>query len=130
MLLSLYLLMACEARITAEENSTEQQTSASILKSKKTLKMVEQTTFPVDEWQQGKLVFIKLEGGFYGIVTPTGEKLLPLNLAKSYQQAGATVRFKAKKSDLSTIQQWGTPITLVTIELLAQDKDKIINANH
>ncbi len=63
-----------------------------------------------------------MEGGFYGIISATGEKLLPLNLSEAYYQAGAKVRFKAEKANVETIQQWGTPVTILAIELIAPPK--------
>ncbi len=78
----------------------------------------------VNQWQQGELVFMQLEGGFYGIISATGEKLLPLNLSEAYYQAGAKVRFKAEKANVETIQQWGTPVTILAIELIAPSESK------
>jgi len=73
----------------------------------------------VNEWQQGKIIFKNLEGGFYGLVTDKQQKLLPVNLAKSFQKNGLIVRFKGRElTDIMTIQQWGTPFKLSNIELI------------
>jgi hypothetical protein len=71
-------------------------------------------------WQQGKVQFLNLEGGFYGIITETGQKLLPMNLPAEYRQNGAVVRVKGKVKNVMTIQQWGTPFTISDIELISK----------
>lgn len=63
--------------------------------------------------------YLTLEGGFYGLVTQNGEKLLPMNLSKEYQHAGTVLRVTGKKlTDVMTIQQWGTPFELTSVELI------------
>lgn len=69
-------------------------------------------------WQRGRVQFLNLEGGFYGIITDSGKKLLPMNMAKEFAQNGAIVRVKGKVKDVMTIQQWGTPFTITDIELI------------
>ncbi|MFT6902900.1 MAG: hypothetical protein ACJAXS_003119 [Colwellia sp.] len=69
-------------------------------------------------WQRGRVQFLNLEGGFYGIITDSGKKLLPMNMAKEFAQNGAVVRVKGKVKDVMTIQQWGTPFTITDIELI------------
>ncbi len=73
----------------------------------------------VNEWQQGKIIFKNLEGGFYGLITDKQQKLLPVNLAISFQKNGLIVKFKGQElTDIMTIQQWGTPFKLSNIELI------------
>ncbi|HQN92236.1 MAG TPA: DUF333 domain-containing protein, partial [Methanoculleus sp.] len=65
----------------------------------------------------GTVVFIDLEGGFYGIVADDGERYLPLDLPADYEKDGLRVRFSADVvNDTATIQQWGTPVDLIEIE--------------
>jgi hypothetical protein len=70
------------------------------------------------EWQRGRVQFLNLEGGFYGIITDSGKKILPMNMAKEFAQNGAIVRIKGKVKNVMTIQQWGTPYTITEIELI------------
>ena len=56
-------------------------------------------------WQRGRVQFLNLEGGFYGIITDSA-------------QNGAIVRIKGKVKNVLTIQQWGTPFTITEIELI------------
>lgn len=69
-------------------------------------------------WQRGRVHFLNLEGGFYGIITDSGKKILPMNMSKEFAQNGAIVRIKGKVKDIMTIQQWGTPFTITDIELI------------
>lgn len=69
-------------------------------------------------WQTGRVQFLNLEGGFYGIITESGKKLLPMNIPKEFAQNGAVIRVKGKEKNVMTIQQWGTPFTITDIELL------------
>lgn len=78
-------------------------------------------------WLEGKVVFNKFEGGFYGIELTTGEKLLPLNLAEPYLIAGTVVRVKVEKQKLMTIQQWGTPVNILDIKLVTKSTTKQVN---
>ena len=70
-------------------------------------------------WQRGRVQFLNLEGGFYGIITDSGKKLLPMNMKKEFAQNGAIVRVKGKVKNIMTIQQWGTPFTITEIELIS-----------
>ena len=67
----------------------------------------------------GTVRYISLEGGFYGIVTDTGEKYLPLNLPEEYRVDGLRVEFKARiRRDVVTIYMWGIPIEIIEIRRL------------
>jgi hypothetical protein len=69
-------------------------------------------------WQRGRVQFLNLEGGFYGIITDSGKKILPMNMTKEFAQNGAIVRIKGEVKNVMTIQQWGTPFTITEIELI------------
>jgi len=77
------------------------------------------------QWRTGTIQFMEFEGGFFGLVTDKGEKLLPMNLAKEYQQVGAIVKVQGKfVTDMMTIQQWGTPYKITKIELIKAGKPR------
>ena len=83
-------------------------------------KLTKQERRPVQKWQQGTVKYLTMEGGFYGIVTDEGKKLLPMGLAPEYRQHGAIVKVKGELiKDMMTIQQWGTPFKITEIELIA-----------
>ncbi|WP_346866174.1 DUF333 domain-containing protein [Methanocalculus sp. MSAO_Arc2] len=65
----------------------------------------------------GTVTYIDLEGGFYGIICDDDRNYLPLNLEENYKIDGLSVSFVAEvEDDVMTIYQWGTPVTLVSIE--------------
>lgn len=73
---------------------------------------------PFTDWQQGRVQYINIEGGFYGIITDTGMKILPMNLNEKFASDGAIVRIKGDVKKVLTTQQWGTPFTITNIELV------------
>lgn len=66
----------------------------------------------------GTMSWIELEGGFWGIVTPGGGKYLPTNgVPESLQKDGLPVRGTARvRKGYMTMQMWGSPVEVVTIE--------------
>jgi len=106
----LFLLQACNASPTQE--------------NKPVVKNSEQQA----QWQSATIKFMEFEGGFFGIVTDDGEKLLPMNLAKEFHQIGAKVKVQGHLiTDMMTIQQWGTPFNITKIELIKAGKPKADN---
>jgi hypothetical protein len=69
--------------------------------------------------KQGTVRYIDLEGGFYGIITPTGEKYLPMNLAPEFRVDGLPVEFTAReRQDISNTAMWGIPVELISIRTM------------
>jgi len=70
-------------------------------------------------WQQGKVIYLDFEGGFYGIVAESGDKYLPMSMPKEFLQNGAIIKFKGKIiEDMMTIRQWGQPFEIKEIKLV------------
>jgi hypothetical protein len=64
----------------------------------------------------GTVVFVNLEGGFFGIITDDGNKYVPLNLPKEFQKDRLKVKFDARfRPDLLGIHMWGTYIEITNI---------------
>lgn len=64
----------------------------------------------------GTVTYIDLEGGFYGIITESGVRYLPLNLPDGYALEGLFVDFTARIAEESTtIAMWGTPVHLLSV---------------
>ncbi|MFT6919601.1 MAG: hypothetical protein ACJA2G_002237 [Cognaticolwellia sp.] len=112
---------------TGQENNTQQAETTFVEAQVNTHKVLtghdmedtpDQLKDEFNGWQRGRVQFLNLEGGFYGIITDSGKKLLPMNMAKEFAQNGAIVRVKGKVKDVMTIQQWGTPFTITDIELI------------
>tara|TARA_R110000737_G_scaffold66374_2_gene94357 strand:- start:709 stop:1182 length:474 start_codon:yes stop_codon:yes gene_type:complete len=107
----------------AQESNTEQEATklvATPVNAKEQLKghKMEDAKDEFSDWQRGRVQFLNLEGGFYGIITDSGKKILPMNMAKEFAQNGAIVRIKGKVKNVLTIQQWGTPFTITDIEII------------
>ncbi len=64
----------------------------------------------------GTVVLVELEGGFYGIVTESGERYDPINLPEEFREDSIPVYFEGiPKEEVVTFRQWGTPLELATI---------------
>ena len=65
----------------------------------------------------GKIVYVAVENGFYGIESEKGNKYLPTNLPDTLKEDGLKVRVKAKKlQNTLGIQMWGEYITITDIK--------------
>ncbi len=68
----------------------------------------------------GTVKFVDLEGGFYGIITRDGQKLLPLNLPGDMKSDGTQVWFEAEVEEgTASTMMWGVPVKLRRIEKMA-----------
>ncbi|MCP4698499.1 MAG: hypothetical protein GY862_16855 [Gammaproteobacteria bacterium] len=74
----------------------------------------------------GNIVYVPVEGGFYGIVDDAGAKYNPRNLPEVFQQEGLRVRIKAKLlGGMMGFHMWGRYIDIISIvptNCLAQDE--------
>ena len=110
------LLFGCQQNLSSEQQpeSNIKQENKLIIKEEKTVRL----SF------KGTVQHIGLEGGFFGIVTDKGAKILPMNLDKLYQQDGTIVEFSGEYKNVMTIQQWGKPFTITDIKLIKAGKNK------
>lgn len=69
--------------------------------------------------EAGVVEFVNLDGGFYGIINPRGQKYEPINLSKEFQEPGLLVTVDAKILTDVTTHQWGTPIEIIYITKVA-----------
>lgn len=80
-------------------------------------------------WLQGTVNYLNLEGGFFGIISDNGQKILPMNLSAEYRQVGAVLKFKGYfLTDTMTIQQWGTPFKITEVQVIKPGK-KVVAAD-
>lgn len=69
--------------------------------------------------ETGTVLYLDLEGGFYGIQADSGEKYRPVDLPKTYASHGLRVRFCADPiPGMMGIHMWGVPVTVREIEAL------------
>jgi hypothetical protein len=67
----------------------------------------------------GTVLYITIEGGFYGLVADDGEKYDPINLPEEYKQNGLRVKFQVeRKKGMASIHMWGIIAEIVKIEKL------------
>jgi hypothetical protein len=121
--LALLTLTACNEQTSAEaEPPNNKQEKLTLSTTQPTTNVV--NTIPKQSgikimWQTATVKYMEFEGGFWGLVTENGQKLLPMNLAKEFRQFDAVVKFQGQvKGDVMTIQQWGTPFKITEMTLI------------
>ncbi len=64
----------------------------------------------------GTIKYINLEGGFYGIVGDSGQKLDPVNLKDEFKKDGLRVKFVySLKKDKMSVHQWGETVEIISV---------------
>lgn len=115
------LISACNSP-SVEQDKMPKEVQPKVLKEKHSLtsppsviaiKTVKQS------WQQVTVKHLDFEGGFYGLVSENGVRLLPRGLPKEYKIEGTILRVKGHfLTDMMTIQQWGKVFKIVEVELI------------
>ncbi len=108
--ISLSILLAACSQENYEQSTTQKKFTTGVTKVAESKQEV---------WQQVTVKHYDFEGGFFGLVSNSGEKLLPMNLAKKYKVAGTTLKIRGHIiKDMMTIQQWGTAFELTEVKLI------------
>ncbi len=72
-------------------------------------------------WQKATVTYIPHSGGFYGLITEKGEKLLPINLPEAFRNDGTLVNVYGKKSpNIVTYHKWGTAFDVKQVNLIKE----------
>ena len=67
----------------------------------------------------GTIVWLNLEGGFWGIIGDDGEHYDPINLDSEFQCEDLRVYFEAKiRTDLGSFHMWGKMAEILKIQKL------------
>jgi hypothetical protein len=66
----------------------------------------------------GKVVFLSMEGGAYGIIDSSGRKFLPVNMPNQLKKDGANVKCKVRPADVETSMMWGEPVYIEAFETI------------
>jgi hypothetical protein len=67
----------------------------------------------------GQVVYVPLEGGFYGLKSDAGEKFDPVSLPAAFRRDGLRVRVTARLLPRSVgVHMWGAKIEIIAIENL------------
>ncbi len=107
MLLIILAAPACKTAATPEAGASEQTTSEQNTSV--------QTTMPF----KGTVVYMDLEGGFYGIESEDGERYFPINLAVTFREDGLRVAFDMRiRTDVMTTVMWGTTVEIIEMARL------------
>ena len=65
----------------------------------------------------GKITYVNLSGGFWGIEGDDGQNYNPLNgLPAEFKEEGKRIKAKVKTSNDFTMFMWGTNVDIQTIE--------------
>jgi hypothetical protein len=64
----------------------------------------------------GTVMHMDLEGGFYGIISDSGDHFLPENLTSDFHKDSVRIYFEGIITDRPTTYMWGRTITLTKIE--------------
>lgn len=65
----------------------------------------------------GKVVYVAVEGGFYGLVSDDGQRYLPDALPQEFRQDGLPVSMRIEPLPASVgFRMWGKKVRLLTIE--------------
>ncbi|MEW9798262.1 hypothetical protein [Alteromonas sp. CYL-A6] len=68
---------------------------------------------------KGTITFKDLEGGFYALITESGQRFALQGLEEKYRQHGLVVSVTGKSMpDMKTITQFGIPFKVETVEIL------------
>ncbi|AEE53973.1 MAG TPA: hypothetical protein PLC89_29105 [Haliscomenobacter sp.] len=68
---------------------------------------------------KGKVVYLELEGGIWGIVDDKGRDWMPVNMPFEIMKDGLIVEVEAQKvSDFMSGAMWGTPIEISNFQIL------------
>lgn len=70
---------------------------------------------------RGTILYIELEGGFYGIISDNGKHLDPINLKNDFKHHGLQVWLSYKeRADLAFFHMWVTLIEIIQIEKIEE----------
>ena len=113
------LMLGCtqpEQKVSTIENNPVDATNIETTPSEKnTTLMTEESTLPFT----GTIQYFNLEGGFHGIITNDGKKLLPKNLAKEFLVDGTIISFSGSPiKNKVTFQQWGQLFKIDKVQLI------------
>jgi hypothetical protein len=81
------------------------------------MSMAEPVTTPTGIFEgRGQVIYVNVEGGFYGLLSDDGQKYLPLSLPDSFQQDALRVKFTARLLSRSKgFRMWGQTIEILGI---------------
>lgn len=70
---------------------------------------------------KGRVVYLSLEGGFWGIISDGGQRYDPLVLPEQFQIEGLRVAGKVRRRNVAHFHMWGTIVELVELKTVEGD---------
>jgi len=114
LLISLFIITACQMEKDVNSNPTKPVT---LEKSK----MGQDKTFTIT----GTMLYKNLEGGFFAFDSDDGKKYVLSGLEKNMLKHGLRLKITAtQQPDVLTIQQYGTPLKVLSATIIGQAKIK------
>mgnify|MGYP000414179557 CR=1 FL=1 len=125
----LVLIVSACGSISVDQNSPSEQKQTVLAEEKNDAAIISNPEVAIikQTWQKVSVKYFGLEGGFYGLISKDGAKLLPMNLPVKYKIDGTLLRIKGHEiTDIMTIQQWGQPYQITDLELiqLGENRDQ------
>ena len=67
---------------------------------------------------KGTVVYVDLNGGFWGIETTKGDQYLPINMPEQIKTEGAKVTLEVNEVDLMNMYMWGRTVEVISFHTL------------
>jgi hypothetical protein len=68
---------------------------------------------------KGKIVYLELEGGIWGLVDDKGKEWMPVNLHAELMQEGLQVEMEIRMvEDFFSGGMWGSPVEVIAYKIL------------
>ena len=62
----------------------------------------------------GKVIYVDLEGGFWGIQGKDNNKYQPINMPEQLKSIGKNIECTIEILDVFTLTMWGTPCKIIS----------------
>ncbi len=67
---------------------------------------------------KGTVVYVDINGGFWGIETNSGDQFLPVNMPEQLKTEGAKVTLEVNEIDLMNMYMWGRTVEVISFHTL------------
>ncbi|WP_414830510.1 hypothetical protein [Alteromonas sp. H39] len=127
-LLAAFALSACGEDDQADSAPTALQPESGAVE---TTEIKEEKAMEKSQSITGSIVYKDMEGGFYALVTESGEHYTLQGLDKKYHQNGLVVKVTGQPMpDVMTITMFGTVFKVADVEIISDAMVKPINPTH
>ena len=118
------VLPACSNQPPPDVERTEPGLDPGVPSADQADEMLEEEDAPDAVSGVGTIVYVDLEGGFYGLVDEDGTKYNPLNLDDAFKEDSLSVRFRGTiRRDVMTTRMWGKNLHILNMVRLTVGED-------